>query len=163
MDDMEHTAPSAYADLVVKTVFALAEPIAADFGLELVEVQFRREATGWVLRVIIDSEAGVSVDDCANVSREVSRILEVEDPIEQSYNLEVSSPGLDRPLKTERDFVRSRGRKVKIITRDPAGGRNEFTGVIEDFADNTVFLDTAEGAEQIPLARIAKAKLLIDF
>ncbi len=92
------------ADTVAKRVEAVALPVLEELGLELVEVQYRREQSGWVLRLIIDKQDGVSLDDCAAVSREISQLLDIEDFIDQAYNLEVSSPGLNRPLKSMADF-----------------------------------------------------------
>lgn len=94
----------------IERVTEIIQPVLDDLGLELVELQLRSEGKkGLVLRIIIFKEGGVSLDDCAQVSREVGFLLEVEDPIGRSYVLEVSSPGLDRPLKTERDFERNKG------------------------------------------------------
>ena len=100
---------SSSKDHIVAEVERLIEPVLAEKLLELVEVQFRQEPIGWVLRVIIYKQGGTSVDDCATVSRELSHLLDVEDLIPQKYHLEVSSPGLDRPLKTEKDFLRNKG------------------------------------------------------
>lgn len=160
---MKQTGSDALSSIVVETVTKLVEPIVAELHLELVEVQFRREAVGWVLRLIIDGEAGVTLDNCATVSREVSSLLEVEDPIEQAYNLEVSSPGLDRPLKKERDFIRFKGSKVKVTTSEPIEGQKHFGGVIEDFDQNMLSLATDQGLLEIPYDQIAKARLIIDF
>jgi len=148
---------------IVEAVAALVEPVLDDLQLELVEVQFRRESVGWVLRLVIDSEDGITVDDCASVSREVGHLLEVEDLIEQSYNLEVSSPGLDRPLKKERDFIRNKGRKAKVTLSEPLEGRAQLIGVIEGFDQDKLILNTDTGSVQIPHGLIAKAKLVIEF
>jgi ribosome maturation factor RimP len=110
------------AETVTKKVEALAIPVLEEIGLELVEVQFRREQSGWVLRLVIDKQEGVSLDDCAAVSREIGQLLDIEDFIDQAYNLEVSSPGLNRPLKSMADFQRFIGRKAKIKTIEPISG-----------------------------------------
>jgi len=141
----------------------LVTPVVEDFGCELVELQFRREATGWVLRLVIDNENGVGIDDCARISREVAHLLEVEDPIEQRYNLEVSSPGLDRPLKRERDFVRCQGKKAKVVVREPIDGENSWIGFIEEVTQESVTLRTDHGVIKIPFARMKKARLVIEF
>ncbi len=148
---------------IVEAVTTLVEPVLADLQLELVEVQFRRESVGWVLRLIIDSEDGITVDDCATVSREVGHLLEVEDLIEQSYHLEVSSPGLDRPLKKDRDFIRNRGRKAKVTLSEPLDGMEQLVGIIEGFEQGKLILNTEKGPVQIPQRLIAKAKLVIEF
>lgn len=160
---MKQTGSDTLSSIVVETVTKLVEPIVSELHLELVEVQFRREAVGWVLRLIIDGDAGVTLDKCATVSREVSSLLEVEDPIEQAYNLEVSSPGLDRPLKKEKDFIRFKGSKAKVTTSEPIERRKHFDGVIEDFDQNMLSLATDQGLLEIPYDQIAKARLIIDF
>ena len=105
---------SAETNYIVDKITAVIGPVVVEKGYELVEIQFRNEQHGWVLRIIIYKEEGIGVDDCAAVSREVGHILEVEDVIQQKFHLEVSSPGLDRPLTTSRDFLRNIGKKVKI-------------------------------------------------
>lgn len=141
----------------------LVAPVVDDFGCELVDLQFRREAPGWVLRLVIDHENGVGIDDCARISREVAHLLEVEDPIEQAYSLEVSSPGLDRPLKKERDFVRCKGKKAKVVVREPIDGQNPFIGLIEEVTQESVTLRTDHGIIEIPFARMKKARLVVEF
>ena len=94
----------------------LADPILSSEGFELVEIEFRREARGWVLRLYVDKEGGITLDDCAQISQEIGRNLDVEDFIMTPYILEVSSPGLTRSLKTEKDFMKYRDRLVKVTT-----------------------------------------------
>ncbi len=141
---------------------ALISPIIDDLGLELIDLILRNEQEGLTLRVVIYRQEGVNVDLCAQVSREISRLFEVEDPIASAYKLEVSSPGLTRPLTTSRDFRRNQGKKVKIKF---AGQQGPLTsvGVIEKADDEKVWL-SAEGEESvINLADIHKAKLVIEF
>jgi len=138
-----------------------AETLLRELGLELVEVQFRREGHGWVLRLFIDSEQGVTLDDCAVVSREMSAWLDVEDLVEHAYHLEVSSPGLERPLKKLADFKRFAGRQVKIKIREPRDGQKVFIGELEEVADDGVTV-VAEGKPvRILFEEIAKARLYI--
>ncbi len=149
-------------DLRTDQVKALISPIVDDLGLELIELVLRDEQEGLTLRVVIYRQEGVNIDLCAQVSREISRLFEVEDPIASAYKLEVSSPGLTRPLTTSRDFMRNRGKKVKIKF---AGQQGPLTavGVVENADDEKVWL-TVEGEEQIiNLADIHKAKLVIEF
>ncbi|MDA8165493.1 MAG: ribosome maturation factor RimP [Desulfobacteraceae bacterium] len=156
---MTENAAENITDIIVK----LAEPVLADLGLELVEVQFRREKVGWVLRVIIYRPAGVTVDDCAKVSREIGMLLDVEDLIDQPYHLEVTSPGLDRPLKTARDFARHRGQKVKVVTKAPVADEQVIIGLIAK-VDEAAVTVAVEGKQiAVPYERIAKAKLVIEF
>jgi len=140
----------------------LVEPVLTELGLELVELQLRTEQIGLVLRLIIHKEGGVSLDDCAKTSRMVGHLLEVEDPISKAYHLEVSSPGLDRPLTTFRDFSRNLGQLVSVDYR-LGEIRHHVTGVIAGVDEELVTL-TVEGApQQIALTDIVKAKLVIEF
>ncbi len=143
----------------------LALPLLDSLGLELVELEYRKEGQGMVLRLFIDKPGGVTLDDCADVSRELSEILDVEDVIHAHYNLEVSSPGLNRPLKKESDYTRYTGRLVKIRTfemvADDAGNkRKTFLGELLGLADGIVSVKLNEGqSAAIPLDKIAKANL----
>ncbi len=148
---------------LVHRLTQLVAPVVEDFGCELVELQFRREVPGWVLRLVIDNENGIGIDDCARISREVAHLLEVEDPIEQSYSLEVSSPGLDRPLKREKDFLRCKGKKAKVVVREPIDGQNQCLGLIEDVTHESVTLRTDHGIIKIPFTRMKKARLVVEF
>jgi ribosome maturation factor RimP len=150
-------------DTLHSRLTALIEPVVIDLELELVEVQFRREASGWVLRLIIDKEDGVSLDDCSAVSREVGRLLEVEDPIEHPYKLEVSSPGLERPLTKEKDYLRFLHRKAKIKTREPIDNQRVFVGTIKDLHNKVLTLRTDRGDIQLPIDIIAKARLVFEM
>ena len=147
---------------MARHIHDLIEPLVADLGFELVEVLLRTEQVGLVLRVVIYKEEGVSLGDCTAVSREVSHLLEVEDPLPGAYHLEVSSPGLDRPLKTERDFARNLGKKVWVLFED-GGEPFECTGIIGRTSAEAVVVEAAEGPEEIGLATIKKAKLVIEF
>lgn len=138
----------------------MLEPLVAGLHYELVEVQFRREPIGWVLRLIIDNANGIGVDDCARISREAGYLLDVEDLIDQPYHLEVSSPGLDRPLKTERDFARNKGRKVRVILDETS---EAVVGFISKAEAGQVVLAIKDEEVVISFDRIAKAKLVIEF
>ena len=113
---------------ILNRLRALITPILLNDGMELVEIEYRRESRGWVLRLYIDKEGGVSLDDCTRVSQGVGRILDVEDFISNAYTLEVSSPGLRRPLKKIDDFVKYRNQWVKVKTLDPVENRRHFKG-----------------------------------
>jgi len=123
-------------DLIVQKVQSFAKELLPSMGLELFEVQFRREGHGWVLRLFIDREEGVSLDDCSMVSREISDYLDVEDMIEQPYHLEVSSPGLERPLRNVNEFKRFRGQKARVKLRESRGGQRVFIGKIFQVYDD---------------------------
>ncbi len=146
---------------IEQTVQGIAEPIARSLGLEIVHVQYRREGGGFVLRVMIERrDGGINVEDCANVSRELSAVLDVEDPIETQYHLEVSSPGLDRPLIKLADFVRFQGREITVRTHKPVEGRRNYRGRLDGVDGDRIAL-TVDGAQyKIPHAAIEKANLI---
>jgi ribosome maturation factor RimP len=148
----------------------VVEPAVNAAGYDLVEIEFHREPHAFVLRVFIDlleAEAevagGVTVADCERASRTISAALDVADPIPQKYALEVSSPGLDRPLRRLSDFHRYAGRRARIKLHDPIEGRRNFAGTLRDAADGVVNIE-ADGREfALPLAAIVKAHLEYDL
>lgn len=157
---------------IQQQVEALVMPILEDFGYELVDLQYRKEGKGMALCLFIDKPGGITLDDCVTVSREVEAILEIEDPIRSAYRLEVSSPGLDRPLKKPADFTRFAGCKVKVKTSrmlDPdqrGNSRKTFVGELLGLDDGSVRLaldDKRGGVAEIALADIEKANLVEDF
>jgi ribosome maturation factor RimP len=150
-------------DPLLEEVRQVVQPILQSEGLELVDLEYRREAQGWVLRFYIDREGGVTVEDCAEVSGEVGALLEVRDLIANAYILEVSSPGLTRPLKKPEDFNKFRNRLVKMKTFDPIEGRRNFKGILLGLEDEKVRLKIEGQLYEIPLEGIAKANLEIEF
>lgn len=157
---------------VVERVTELLQPILEEMGLELTDLEYVREGRGSALRVFIDKTGGVTLDDCAALSRELGAVLEVEDIIPAAYRLEVSSPGLDRPLKTERDYRRFVGSIVKIKTYeklDPdqrGHERKTFIGELLGMENGVVSLrqnDKKGGVVALPLTGIAKAHLEPEF
>ncbi|HXV19419.1 MAG TPA: ribosome maturation factor RimP [Desulfuromonadales bacterium] len=150
----------------------LIAPVLQDMAVELVDLEFKREGRDWFLRLFIDKEGGVTLDDCADVSREIDALLEVEDVIDTAYRLEVSSPGLDRPLKKPADYARFRGRLVKVKTfekldpDDRGHSRKTFEGELLGLESGLVRirqLDKKGGVVEIPLEGIAKANLEFEF
>ena len=139
-------------------VRSLAEPVLTRHGAELVDVQVRRGRTQLV-RIIADQPGGITLEMCARVSEELSRMLDVDDPIQGRYTLEVSSPGLDRPLRTEADFRKHVGEKVKVVL---LSGRHE-EGTVEDVRSDRVRLSRASGAVEVPYADIAKATVVLPW
>jgi ribosome maturation factor RimP len=137
----------------------LARPIAQESSLELVEVEFRPSGKRWLLRVYIDRDEGVTIADCERVSRELDRVLEVEEVIDHPYTLEVSSPGLTRSLKSRQDFERYKGRTCRIVTALAVEGRNEFKGKIVEVAGDDVEVNDERGGHRIPLSAIKRANL----
>lgn len=140
-------------------------PIVDSMGIELVDIEFGKVGRDSVLRLFIDKEGGIMLDDCAEVSRELSAILDVEDVIDCNYSLEVSSPGLDRPLKKPADYERFAGRLIKIRTYEPfqddkGNKRKTFLGTLDGLSDGNIRITLAEGqTASIPLDRVAKANL----
>ena len=159
---------------VAERAARVAEPLVQAEGFELVDVEWLREAQGWVLRLYIDApgrdplakEGGVGLEECAAVSHAVETALEVEDVVAQAYSLEVSSPGINRPLRKPDHFRRVLGKRVKVKTFGPVGtpGRKSFTGTLQDVADEGVTVHVEGGpAFRIPFRDIAKANLEFDF
>ena len=149
---------------VLRGVRPLAEAVAAGQGLEVVQVEFRREAHGWVLRILIDHPGGVTLEHCQRMSEELGDHLDVENLIDHPYHLEVSSPGLDRPLTREADFTRFAGRAVRITTRDAVAGQRNFQGRLSGMDGRSVVLDQAAGGRvAIPYDLILKARLEPEF
>jgi ribosome maturation factor RimP len=159
------------AETVVEQVRALAGRVAAGHGLEIFDVQFRREAPGMVLRVQIDRPGpaataadSVSVEDCAHVSRELSAILDVEDVVPTAYTLEVSSPGLDRPLRRPDDYRRFAGRTAKIVMRQRVDGQGFFRGKLGGLDGTDVLIDADDRkTHRVPLDVITRANLEVEF
>jgi ribosome maturation factor RimP len=151
---------------------ATAERVVGAHGLELFDVQLTRESVGWVVRVTIDRpgpagspEESVGIEDCSLVSRELSTILDVEDPLDRAYTLEVTSPGLDRPLRHEADFRRFAGRLAKLVLERPVDGQTFFNGRIQgvDGGEVVILVGKKERAHRIPLAGIKRANLDVEF
>jgi len=149
---------------IVQKAEGILEPLLETEGLQLVDIDYKWEQRGWVLRVLIDRKNGITVDDCARVSREFGQMLDVENIIPTSYQLEVSSPGLDRPLKKEEDFIKYSGRRVRIKTRDQVSGRRNFKGALLGCAEGEVKVQV-NGNEvfAIPLSAILKANLEVEL
>jgi ribosome maturation factor RimP len=154
---------------IAERVRGLLEPVLARDGFELVEVEWLRLAGRWTLRLFIDREGGVGIEDCQAVSRTVEPILDVEDLIEPAYDLEVSSPGLDRPLRKPADFDRFAGQRAQLKAYGPVAGtapgspgRKHWTGVLRGFRDGAVELEVDGVRHRVPHDQIAKANLEYD-
>lgn len=143
---------------------ALLEPIIEGLGFELVDVEYVKEGGTWYLRAYIDKPGGITVDDCEAVSRRFSDILDEKDYIEDSYVFEVSSPGLGRPLKKEKDFKRSLGEEVEIRTYRAIDRQKEFVGILKAYDEDTVTIAYEDDTEQtFERADIALIRLALDF
>ena len=141
-------------------VAPLAARIAAREGCEFVHCEYVHDGGRWTLRLFIEREGGITIKECTAVSRQMSAVLDVEDFIPHAYHLEVSSPGLDRPLRTADDYRRFAGEPVSIRTKAPIDGRRRFRGTLEKFEGEVVTIaDEAGEAFEIPLAEVSKARL----
>jgi ribosome maturation factor RimP len=139
-------------------------PIMEKYNFELVDVEYVKEAGSWYLRAYVDKEGGITVDDCEVVSRLLSDWLDKEDFIEDSYIMEVSSPGLGRPLKKDKDFARSLGEEVEIRLYKARDKQKDFTGLLKAYDAETVTIETEEGTEEtFARAEIALIRLAFDF
>ncbi len=149
---------------VAEAVAPLAERAARRQGCELVEVRFATGSRGWVLQVILDTNGGVDVEDCASVSRQLSATLDVEDIVPHAYTLEVSSPGLDEFLLVAADYRRFAGRQIRIQTRAPIGERSLFRGTLRGFRRGVVLMDDEAGTQvEILLDQVAEARLEVEI
>jgi len=148
---------------IVDRVRAIAKPILSDEGLELVDIEYRRESRGWVLRLTMDKTGGVTLDDCTRVNQEVGRNLDVEDFISTPYVLEVSSPGLNRSLKRIEDFMKYRNQIVRVKTFNPIENRRHFKGKLLDVSENWIKIGMEGRVFQIPLSNVSKANLEMDL
>ena len=150
---------------IVKLVEKLAVPILEKKGLEFVDVEYVKEGASWYLRLYIDKEGGVGIDECVDVSRELDAQLD-DDMTEQAYILEVSSPGLGRPLKKDKDFVRSIGEEIEIHLYRAINKQKEFVGILKEFnkEENTFTVELEDGEETVfNRADVALVRLTFDF
>lgn len=142
----------------------LIQPILDRMNFELVDVEYVKEGSIWYLRAYIDKEGGITVNDCEAVAREMNEILDREDYVEGSYTFEVSSPGLGRPLKKEKDYKRSMGKELEIRTYRAINREKEFYGILKAYDDATVTLEMEDGTEmKFERAEIALIRLALDF
>lgn len=148
---------------VVEKATSFILPILEKAGMELVGLEYRKEGGNWVLRLFIDKEGGVTLDDCADMSGEIGAVLETEDIIHHEYNLEVSSPGLNRPIKKEADFRRFVGKLAKIKTFEVIETGRNFKGRIEGCEDGVVAINVNGVVHNIPISKMAKANLEYEF
>ncbi len=163
-------APSPMHESIVERVRGVATRVAASYGLDVFDVQYRREAVGMVLRVFLDRtrsadpRESVSVEECARVSQDLGAILDVEDVMPIAYTLEVSSPGLDRPLRRVDDYRRFTGRCAKLVMRPPVDGHSFLRGRLEGVDGDTVLLRGEDGtAHHVPFGSITRAHLEVEF
>jgi ribosome maturation factor RimP len=149
----------------LERVRSVATRVTADLRFELVDVEIKRAGGGQLVRLYVDKPGGIGLDELSSVSEEVSAVLDAEDPIDGHYTLEVSSPGLDRPLKTEADYRRFAGSLARVSSYEPVDGRRHWTGRIVSCEAGVVTLDLEreKSAARVPLARISHGRLEVEF
>lgn len=152
---------------VTEIVEELTQPIVQELGLELVEIEFVKEGKSWFLRVYIDKDNGVDIEDCGLVSERLSEKLDELDPITHNYFLEVSSPGAERPLKKPKDLEKAIGKNVFVKTYEPIDGEKSFEGTLLEFDGQTVKIEikikTRKKIIEIPYEKVANARLAVIF
>ena len=148
---------------IAQSVIELIEPTLLASGFELVDVEFKKEGKNWFLRIYIDTETGVTLTDCQKISGLIGDLIDVEGFITPSYNLEVSSPGLNRALKKEKDFIRFSGKKISVQCRAPLNGKKKFIGFLTKFKNQSIHLEMDGQLYSIPLNRVSKANLIIEI
>jgi len=148
---------------ITRQVSDLIEPILNEMRFELIDVEYLSDRGRWVLRIYIDKDGGVTLDDCAAVSGELGDLIDIKDIIEHEYVLEVSSPGLNRPLKKEADFIRVIGKKIKVKTKMPLEGRRNFAGRLKDYREQRVIIESEGGLVTLAWLDIEKANLVYEF
>lgn len=148
---------------VTEVIEELAAPVVQAEGLELVDVEYKKEGANWFLRVFIDKPEGVDIDDCGRVSEKLSDVLDELDPIPQAYFLEVSSPGAERPLKRASDYDRAIGKHVYITTYEPIEGQKIFEGVLNAYDGDTITIQEAKKTSTLPMDSVASARLAVVF
>jgi ribosome maturation factor RimP len=148
---------------IAKHVESLVEPILEAMGYELVDVEYVSSFGRWVLRLFVDKEGGVTIGDCARISEELGDLIDVKEFIRHEYNLEVSSPGLDRPLRKEKDLVRALGRRIKVRLAVPLEGRRNFAGVLLRYGNGILHLDVEGREVALSWQHVAKANLIYEF
>lgn len=144
---------------LISSLWAMIEPVLEPESIELVELEFKMEAGRWVLRLYIDTPTGVMLDDCELVSRQIGALLDIKDPIARPYTLEVSSPGINRVLRKERDFIQFAGSPVKIRTRRKLDGRRNFQGTLKGMENSNIVLDVDGKRVEIRPDDLERARL----
>ena len=148
---------------VEDVVFELCKPVTDKHHFELVEVEYKKEGGEWYLRIYIDKEGGITIDDCQIVSEELSEILDEVDPIDSAYIFEVSSPGIERPLKTERDYQKAMGKLMEAKLFSPIEGKKIITGILTGYTEDTVEFDQNNEKIVLDKKQVAIIKPVIVF
>jgi len=148
--------------MIIEKVRELLEPIAEKREYYIVDIAYKREGGNFVLRVVLDKKGGITMDECTALNNELGEILDKENVIGDEYTLEVASPGLDRRLKKDSDFVWAIGKRVRVTTYAPVEGKNSFLGVLVGLGDGTVVVDEGAASIEIPREKIAGARIQIE-
>ncbi|MGM7635804.1 ribosome maturation factor RimP [Bacillus sp. Hm123] len=152
---------------VMEIVEELVTPITEDLNLELVDIEYVKEGKNWFLRIYIDKETGVDIEECGIVSERLSEQLDAKDPIPYNYFLEVSSPGAERPLKKTKDFERAIGKRVHVKTYEAIDGEKAFEGTLLSYDQESLTVEymvkTRKKQVEIPMEKVAKARLAVSF
>ncbi|MGE5397887.1 MAG: ribosome maturation factor RimP [Chitinophagales bacterium] len=148
---------------VIQQLEPLLERELSAIGIELVDLEYRKERGSMVLRVFIDKESGVNLDTCQEVSRLIGDLLDSETIFDQSYNLEVSSPGLDRIIKKEKDFVRFSGRRITVRVNEPIEGQKNFTGILRGLVNESILIEQDDGTVAIPRNMTTRVRLVVEI
>ncbi|PZD93714.1 ribosome maturation factor RimP [Paenibacillus sambharensis] len=148
---------------IKSTVDEMVRPYIEDNGFELVDIEYVKEGSNFFLRIFVDKEGGIDIDECGRISEYVSERLDQEDPISDAYFLEVSSPGAERPLKKPEDMAKAVGKHVFITTYEPIGGLKEFEGKLLSFDGDEAVVEAGKKKHTLPYAKIASARLAIVF
>lgn len=148
---------------VTAIVEELAAPILEGMNIELVDIEYQKEGSNWFLRVFIDKEGGIDIDDCGAVSEKLSKQLDEADPIKDAYFLEVSSPGIERPLKKEKDIQWAIGKRVHVKTYEAIEDAKIFEGILTEFDGKVLTIQEEKKSYQIPFDKVASARLSVVF
>ena len=152
---------AGYAQTVRKQLILLLEPLIEDCGFELIDIDFLSDRGRWVLKIYVDRVCGgVTLGECANISREISRYLDVKDPIAHEYVLEISSPGFNRPLRKVKDFEQALGMKVKVKTSIDIDNKKSHAGILFDVKEDMIFLKIGLNERRIPMYYVDKARIV---
>lgn len=146
-----------------EAISVIADDLATELGCEVADVEFVKEGSEWFLRIFVDREGGVDLDFCEVFSRRLSEVLDEKDPITQAYRLEVSSPGIERPLKKEKDFVRFSGEKIKVSLFEAIDGQKQLIGTLLGLDEGKIILQIEDKSYTIALKDISKANLYWEF
>jgi ribosome maturation factor RimP len=171
---MNSSSPHSVHGVDRDALLRVVEPVVRAHGAEVVDVELRREQSGWVLRIYVEKagaaanalstkDAAVTLELCADVSRDLSPALDVADLVPHAYNLEVSSPGVERPLRGEPDFVRFAGQKAKLKLREPVGGQRVVVGILQGVSDGKVGVREGSRVHAVPLGAVDTARLVFEF